>query len=156
MVELIRLQLAAADQRAGSLESRAMTMITTSGALVTLLLAFITWSSQQRHFSFSLAAKILISFGIVSLLVAVLCGIFVNIPMRAFEVDADTLLGLVEGPLWNSDGVVTQRDIAKSQAKVLITAHLKNKRKARFLLASAYAQIIGLAMFAGAAVSMLL
>jgi hypothetical protein len=133
-----------------------MTMITTSGALVTLLLAFITWSSQQRHFSFSLTAKLLISFGITFLLMAVLCGIFVNTPMRALEIDADSLLSLAEGPLWDSAGIDTQRDIAKSQAKVLITARLKNRRKARFLMASACAQIIGLAMFAGTAVSMLL
>jgi len=132
-----------------------MTMITTSGALVTLLLAFITWSSQQHHFSFSLPAKLLISFGIAFLLLAALCGIFVNIPMRAFEINADTILRLTEGPLWDSHRIDTQRGIAKSQAIVLITARLKNKRKSRFLLASAYAQIIGLTMFAGAAITML-
>jgi len=133
-----------------------MTMITTSGALVTLLLGFIAWASQQHHFSFSLTAKLLISSGIAFLLLAVLCGIFVNMPMQAFEIDADALLGITEGPLWNSDGSDTQRDFARSQAKVLITARLKNRRKARFLLVSAHAQIIGLAMFAGAAISMLL
>lgn len=132
-----------------------MTLITTSGALVTLLLGFIAWSSQQRNSSFSLAPKLLISLGIFFLLLAVLCGIFVNIPMRTFEIDADALLGLAEGPLWDSKDSDMQRDIAKSQAKVLITARLKNRRKSRFLLASAYAQIFGLTMFAGAAVSLL-
>ena len=156
LLELIRLQLNAETELKQSLESRAITVITTSGAFVTVLLAFITWSTQQRKSALTVDAKSLLATGVASLLLAALAGIGVNAPYRKEKISARSLVGLVQGPLWNTPGAEAQREITRAQLMVLISAGSQNKRKSRFLMLSICAQLLGLSLVASAALEILL
>jgi hypothetical protein len=148
LLELIRLLLDAESGIKKSLEARAIAVITASGALVTILLAIISWSTQQHGNTFSGADKILLAIGISFLLLSAFLGLGVNVPSWVEEIYAVSLSPLLLDPLWGNPADDTRREITKRQLLVLISAQAQNKYKSRLLISSVLSQIIGLSTIA--------
>jgi di/tricarboxylate transporter len=77
LLDLVRLQLLSEADLKKSLETRAMAIIATSGAFVTLLLGFITWAAPHST-KIPLASKILVALGVLLLVAAAIGSITVR------------------------------------------------------------------------------
>lgn len=154
LLDLIRLQLTSEADLKQSLQARAMAIIATSGAFVTLLLGFIAWTSP-RSVMIPLTAKTLIASGVFLLVLATIGGIAVNAPSLIGKIDADHLLGLLERSPQNI-APFSLREITEAQAKVLVSAQIQNLRKARLLVMSVCAQVSGISLIASAVLVILL
>jgi hypothetical protein len=154
LLDLIRLQLTAEADLKQSLEARAMTIIATSGAFVTLLLGIATWIFPHS-IMIPLAAKSLVVSGVLLLVVAAIGGIAVNAPSLMGKIDADHLLALLE---MSPEKVfpVSLREITVAQTKVLVSAQIQNRRKAKLLTGSVRAQVLGISLIASAILVILL
>jgi hypothetical protein len=151
LLNLITTQLAAENQTRQSMEARALTVITTSGTFITLLLAFITWYAQLHRSSLPGITRLLLGLGLVFLLLATVASLAVNAPSLTGKIDAASLLGLVESPSWHAEPEVAQREIARAQARVLLSSELQNRKKSRLLTLSTWTQVGGLMFVASAA-----
>jgi hypothetical protein len=154
LLDLIRLQLVSEADLKQSLEARAMTIIATSGAFVTLLLGFATWIFPHS-IMIPLAAKALVASGVPLLALAAIGGITVNAPSLSGRIDADRFLVLLE----RSPGKippVSLREITEAQAKVLVSAQIQNRRKAKLLTMGVHAQVFGISLIASAILVILL
>jgi hypothetical protein len=154
LLDLIRLQLVSEADLKQSLEARAMTIIATSGAFVTLLLGFATWIFPHS-IMIPLAAKALVASGVLLLALAAIGGITVNAPSLTGRIDADRFLVLLE----RSPGKVppvSLCEITEAQAKVLVSAQIQNRRKAKLLTMGVRAQVFGISLIASAILVILL
>jgi len=156
LLDLVREQLSSEAELRQSLESRAMTVITASGAFVTLLLAFASWAAQQHKFALSEFVKSLVAVGVGFLLLATLAGIGVNSPSRIAKLDADTLLAMLQKGSSDASTTIPQRGLLEAKTKLLISAQIQNRRKARLLIISICAQLAGLTFVASATLGLLL
>lgn len=156
LLDLVGDQLGSEAELKQSLESRAMTVITASGAFVTLLLAFASWAAQQHGFTLSGLFKAFVATGVVLLLLATLAGIGVNTPSRIAKIDADTLLAMLQKGTSDDSAAVSHRGLLEAKTKLLISMQIQNKKKARLLIVSICAQLAGLSFVASATIGLLL
>jgi phosphoglycerol transferase MdoB-like AlkP superfamily enzyme len=156
LLELIRILLNSEQELKGSLESRSTTVIAASGTIVTLLIAFITWTSQRNHSPLSGAARFLLAAGIVSLLLAAFAAIMVNAPSRRAKIDPNSLFELMDEPNWSAPGSNVQNAIARRQLIAVIASGYQNRQKAWLLTLSIGAQLLGISLIAFAALEILL
>jgi hypothetical protein len=151
LLDLITAQLAAENQTRQSMEARAVTVVTTSGTFITLLLAFITWYAQLHQALLPGTTRLLLGLGLVFLLLATVASLTVNAPSLSGKIDAASLLGLVESDSWQAEPEVAQREMARAQARVLLSSELRNRKKSRLLALSTWTQVGGLIFVASAA-----
>lgn len=155
LLELIRILSSSESDKKQSLESRATTVISSSGGLVTLLLAFATWQSQQGHLNVPADAKYFLVTGLSLLLLATIAGIAVGAPSNMKAIEATSLLDGLKDGSWDTGEAHAQRVIALAQLLVLISRSTQNRKKAYMLLAGVSAQALGVAFIAVAVITIL-
>lgn len=126
--------------RKESLEKRGITVITTSGVLVTLIFAFSGAVAKGHHFgNFTLAEKILIAIALAFFLFSGVFGIATNTPRTFAALRPETLRG-------RSDQAAPQDPITEETLDQLIealrTSRLRNDTKARALALAIVLQVI--------------
>lgn len=130
---LLKEKLASEDARKSSLEQRALAVITTSGALVTLLFGLAALSTKREAtFDLSDFAETALAVALGLFIGAAVLALRTNTPVDYQEVEADAIQGRInETPPCTSDEAI--KDIALTRVDELRSAREKNGEKARQL-----------------------
>lgn len=112
-----------------SLEGRGITLITSSGAFVTLVLAIAALVSDG---SVNGPARVLLMLASVCFQAAAVMGVQVNRPIDYMEPTAASLTELVQEN-WGASIASAARAVAKSEAETLEAARKNNAGKAKLL-----------------------
>lgn len=133
--------------RRSSIESRGVTVITTSGVIVTLQMAFFTALVPQNRVA-STGVLTFVALSLVSFLGAAAIGVLVNLPSRKQEiaVDLNTLRPHLTDPHWSADSDQARRAIAAAQLHVGAIAFEATNRKGNILILAFLAELLGMAM----------
>jgi nitrate reductase NapE component len=149
--DYIREQLAGQEARKTSLEQRGLSVVTTSGALVTLLFGLTTLAVERESFTLPAASRALLVVAIVFFVVAAVAAIVTNMPLSYEGVTAGALRGAVRERWGDSEEAATQMT-SLTRIKVLESARRRNNVKAIALFAGMVSEIVAVALV-GAAVA---
>ena len=142
----IKDQLDAQEGRKSSLEQRGLAVITTAGALVTLLFG-LTALSTTREATFDIpgTASTFLTVALVFFVLAALSALLTNLPRSYQGVTVDALRDAVKDR-WDDTEAVASKMVALTQLKVLASAKEVNTQKGYFLIAGMVFEIIAVAL----------
>lgn len=142
---LLSAELRAQDARKASFEQRGVAVVTTSGALVTLLLGLEGFASKSAGFVLPAASHGWLIAGLVGFVLAAIAALLVNMPLSYKAVTADDIESrLKEDPIRTARRA--ERDVALTQVKALRDAKTKNGCKGRLLFVAVTLQVISVAL----------
>jgi hypothetical protein len=142
----IKDQIDAQEARKSSLEQRGLAVITTSGALVTLLFGLAALSTKSgATFDLPGAASTFLTFALVFFVLAAGSAIITNLPRSYQGVTVDGLRDAVKDR-WDDSEEVASRMVALTQLKVLASAKDVNGQKGMALVAGMVLEIIAVAL----------
>ncbi|MEU6355715.1 hypothetical protein ABZ896_41450 [Streptomyces sp. NPDC047072] len=148
IAETIEKQLAHVRERRAGVESRGQMVITTSGTLVTLQLAFVTVVAPDRA-TVSTIPRVFLGLSLVAFLGAAVFGVLTNLPRAWSEMDPESLKPLVaQQRLWDAVEEKARRQVAKAQLAVLTASMSLVRKMSRRLTAAIVSEVIGMAMLA--------
>jgi hypothetical protein len=144
--EYIKDQLEAQEARKASLEQRGLAVITTSGALVTLLfgLTALTTKRAQTFDIPHLAASFLV-VALVFFVLAAVSALVTNVPRSYQGVTVDSLRSAVKSR-WDDTEEVASRKVALTQLDVLAAAKKVNTEKGYALITGMVLEIFAVAL----------
>jgi hypothetical protein len=127
-------QISLENEQKKSIESRGLAVVTTSGALATLLLGFATFAGRRSsgHLALPPATHGWIKWALIFFTIAALGAILTNIPVWLAMADEGSLQALVEES-WEDDEITAQKEIALVQVQILKNARKWNDRKGKVL-----------------------
>jgi nitrate reductase NapE component len=142
----IRDQLVVQEARKSSLEQRGLAVITTSGALVTLLFG-LTALTTERAATFDIPglAATFLTVAIAFFVLAALSALLTNLPRSYQGVTVDALREAVKNR-WDDTEAEASRMVALTQLKVLASAKAVNTQKGYFLVAGMVFEIVAVAL----------
>lgn len=149
--QLISDQLAEERARKSTLEARGITVISTSGALSTLILALTAGVTAAAKFKFPDLVRIPLVITLIMFVFAGACGLMTNIPLRYKEPTADALVKLIDVNYWSGPEETGSLRVAEAQLKVLRASRIANEIKARLLLAAIFCELLAIVFLAWAA-----
>jgi hypothetical protein len=138
--------------RQSGLEARASTVVTTAGALVTLLFGLVAVITGAARFRLPGAAHGWLIAAVILFVVAIGLAVAVAvIPLAYGQVD------FAEGPaqLWKEAATAASEHVAEAQLKLITIARRKNSRIAWIVLLSGIAELLALVMLAVAVILIL-
>jgi hypothetical protein len=142
----IKDQLDAQDTRKSSLEQRGLAVITTSGALVTLLFGLTALSTKgAATFDIPGAAATFLTFALVFFVLAALSAILTNLPRNYQRVTVDGLRAAVKDH-WDDTETEASKMVALTQLKTLAAAKNVNTQKGWALISAMVLEIIAVAL----------
>ena len=133
---LINDQLSQERQRKTSLESRGITVITTSSALATLLFALTAGLTSAKTFKLPEAAKLPLILALAAFVFSASFGLIVNIPLKYREVAARALERVRKPNYWSARAQIGQLRVAEAQITILAAARAANRIKVALLLSA--------------------
>jgi nitrate reductase NapE component len=153
--DYIKEQLEAQEARKLSLEQRGLAVITTSGALVTLLFG-LTALSVRRASTFVIpdTAAALLIVALVFFVLAALCAIVTNLP-RSHEAVTVAALRKAVKERWSDSEAVALQMVALTRLRTLASAKQNNDAKGVALVIAMGFEILAVALV-GAAVGFVL
>lgn len=153
--EFAKDELVAQDQRKASFEQRGLAVITTSGALVTLLFALAALSTgESQTFVLPDAARSRLDRALVLFFLAAVAALMTNVPLSYQAVETDAIKArLNETPI--RDAHAAAKDIALTRVKALKSAKAKNTFKGRALFAGLAFEMLAVGCVAVAIVHVL-
>lgn len=154
IAEFIEKQLTSAQVKRDKLEARGIAVITTSGVLVTLQLAFAALLPKDRKAP-PTAASIFIGISLICFVGAAIFGILVNMPKRWSEADSTKLGVHLEDPFWAFPALAAKRKVAKVRLEILQKTEVGLAHKARRLIVAFAAELAGIASLTVAAILIL-
>jgi hypothetical protein len=142
----IKEQLDAQEARKVSLEQRGLAVITTSGALVTLLFG-LTALTVKREATFDLpgTAAVFLAAALVFFVLAALSALVTNLPRSYEGVTVDALRAAVRDR-WDDSEATASRKVALTRLTVLASAKTVNNQKGLALLGGMVSEIIAVAL----------
>ncbi len=152
--DYIREQLEAQEARKVSLEQRGLSLVSTSGALVTLLFGLTAFAVEREGFVLPTSGRVLLVVALGFFVVAALAAIVTNIPLSYQGVTTDSLRGAVRNRWGDSEAVATQMT-SFTRIDVLESAKRRNNLKSVALFAGMVCEIVAVALV-GAAVGVVL
>jgi hypothetical protein len=152
--DYIREQLESQEARKVSLEQRGLSLITTSGALVTLLFGLTALASEREGFVLPTTARVLLIVALVFFVIAGLAALVTNIPLSYEGVTTDALRGAVK-ERWTDSEAVASEMTALTRITVLESARRRNNVKAVALFAGMACEIVAVGLV-GTAVGVVL
>lgn len=153
---LIEERLTEERARKASLEQRGFSIVTTSGALVTLLFAVTTLTLGEDAPELPLVAYIALIFGLALFISAGALGLMISIPRTYQEPDVPTLRGFVEDDAeWHGDAVEGQQSTAEVRLEVVEDADAWNSKKASMLKWGVWLEVGAVGMVAVAVLATL-
>ena len=133
-------------------ESKGLSVITTSGALVTLLFGLVAVATGKNERPTGGAAAGFLFAGIAFFAAASMLGIYCNAPGRYLEIDPGSLTSMTTPEVWSKDAAEAQRELALAHIRILQNWRQVNLSRARVLLAAISLEVAGVAAVAVAAV----
>lgn len=149
--ELVAEQLTEERARKASLEARGLSVISTSGVLVTLLLGLSAVVSTTTDFELPQTAKLLLATAGALFVLAAVGGIAANFPAPYREIRVAALRRLTEERWWENQASPAQRRAAQARIDILGAARGVNAWKVRFLLAALILEVLAVLVLAAAA-----
>lgn len=123
--EFVKDELAVQDARKTSFEQRGLAVVTTAGALATLLFGLAAFAAAGKTQPLSADAKELLDIAVVVFVAAAILALGTNVPLPYNAPKASAIRGrLSEKPIRDEDAAM--RDIAFTRAKALADAKRKN------------------------------
>lgn len=116
--------------RKASLEARGASLVTSAGAVVTLVLAIATFGADEARGT--RAGVWLLVAAVLFLFLSAACGAWLNRPVRYDEPKPGSLRHAIEDG-WEGAATAARRAVAKNAVDILEDARQKNGRKARWL-----------------------
>jgi hypothetical protein len=149
-------QLAEERKRKESFEARGITVVTTSGVLVSLLLGLAAFARADSSRELSAAAVALVVVSLPCFVVGAVLAIVVNFPRGYEEPDATLLTRLTTVELWSAAPLHATRRMAHSHARTLAKARAVNTEKGRLLFAALTGEVAGVTLAAAGVAVVLL
>lgn len=145
--ELVSLE----ETRKDSLEKRGLAVITTAGALVTLLFGLAALSTRKSQtFSLPTPAEISLAIGLGLFFVSACIAIATNVPLPYRGLDVKLLRRDLECGDWSAPVEAAAQKVTGTRLRVLEDATTKNGRKAKLLLAALAFEVLAVAAVAAA------
>jgi hypothetical protein len=145
--DYIKEQVDREDARKESLEKRGLSLITSSGALVTVLFGLAAFVTDSDDFKLPDSANVLLSLALIAFFASGLFAIATNFPMNYEEVEPSELRTAIK-ERWEDTQRVAERETSFTRIKVLLSARRQNGRKASLLFVSIVAQVAGVGFVA--------
>ena len=147
---LIDDQMSQERQRKASLESRGITVITTSSALATLLFALTAGLTSASKFKLPGSARLPLVLTLTAFVLAAALGLIVNIPLKYREPTAHGLEKLRKPVYWSAPAQVGQLRVVQVQIASLKAARVANRIKVGFLLGAIAFELLAVIFLAWA------
>jgi hypothetical protein len=154
--ELIKEQLEAERARKASLEQRGITVITTSGVLVSLLFGLGAVVTSAKAFQVPALARILLVVAVGLFVLAALAGLVLNSPRQYEEAELAYLDLLYTKDVWDASVSLGGRRSAEMRLKILRKARQVNRDKAKWLVAAVVFEVGAVAFVAASVIVILL
>jgi hypothetical protein len=154
--QLIEEQLAEERERKASLEARGISVITTSGVLVTLLLGFGALVGGDDDLVLPALAEVAVVGGLVGFVAAAVAGLYSNSPVEYDEAEAEDLRTWLQPQLWEAESVAGELRAAEARVAVLVAARRVNDRKALVLAGAIASEVVAIVLLAVAVASIVL
>jgi hypothetical protein len=148
--QLIADQLTQERSRKTSLESRGVTVITTSGTLVTLLFGLTAGLTAASGFKLPSGAKLPLLLALIAFVIAAGFGILTNMPLRYQEATPEGLGKLVNAKYWTAPATTGELGVAAAQVALLSAARSADNLKVRLLIVAISAELLAVAFLAWA------
>lgn len=148
-------QLKEESARKASFESRGLAVISTSAALVSLLLALAALVSGADTFDLPPEARVFLIMSCILFVAAALLGLSTNWPLAYRQLAIVDLKSLLDEKLWEGSFAVASRRVAEARAGVLQQARKLNRLKGRLLLAGMLVEVTAVVALAGSVVVIL-
>jgi hypothetical protein len=145
IAELIAKEVEATRTKAASLQSRGLAVISSSGALVTLLFGLSALATKAQNFTLPANTRLPLYLAVVFLILAASAAIITNAPRSRDAIAISTLRPLLEENLWNAPAIYAQRAVARSQLDVFAGERRINIKMARLLQTAIAFELIGIA-----------
>jgi hypothetical protein len=143
----IKDQLADQDARKSSIEQRGITVITTSGTLVSLLFGLAAILTGVQDYDLPDGARCWLYAAMVAFVIASLEGIATNLPLFYIGVSARALRQGIRHK-WDDEPAEAERQVAFTQVNVLERAQQLNTYKGFILLGAIVAEVIAVVFLA--------
>jgi nitrate reductase NapE component len=149
--EFVQGELVAQDKRKESFEQRGLAVVTTSGALVTLLFALGALSTRkQQTIELTGHAPLFLAISLMWFFAAAVAALLIHVPVRYAAPTASSIAKLLEKADRRTEDQAL-KTITTARLDMLAAAKSKNKRKGRLLFAAICFEVIAVA-FVGAAI----
>jgi hypothetical protein len=152
--DFIKEQIDAEVVSRSSLEQRGLAVITTSGALVTLLFGLVAVLTKANTFVLPASSRSWLKWAMLFFVLGAVCGIITNFPLLRRGARPNDL-GKVIADNWADPPSMGQRAVAQARIDILRNAILLNLIKGSALLAAMIAEVIAV-LFVALAVSKIL
>lgn len=153
--ELIGEQLDQERARKASIEARGLSVITTSGALVTLLFALGSLISGVEGYKLPETGRWLLLGALAGFLLAAIAAIVANFPLRYREVSVPGLRRLTQPEWWTKPVAPASRRAAEARLNVLQRARATNAFKVKALVLAMIIEVLAVVLVAAAVAVML-
>lgn len=146
--KLIEGQLAEERATKTSLESRAVTVITSSGTIVTLLLALGSLVAGLDDYPVPAMARGLLVLALFGFVDAIVTAVLVARPRPYFEVTHQGLQMIATSTWFSRPNSHVELDVAKAQVGIITAARKANKEKAKLLSRAITAEVVAISLLA--------
>jgi len=136
----IKDQLSDQNARKNSIEQRGIAVVTTSGALVSLLFGLTAVLTGARHYHLPAAAKPWLSAAMAAFVLGAIGGIVTNLPLFYIGVRPSELRSAVK-KRWHDSVEDAEQRVAATQVKVLARAKTLNTVKGFVLFGAIGAEV---------------
>ena len=138
-----------------AMEARGLAVITSSGTLVTLILALAAVVTSLNDFRPSGASRWLFALSALLIVGAAGLGVYCNSPTKYLDFDTASLRSLIDPHEWSTPGPDAARQVAESRISILADMRDRTERKAAALAWGAGLQVAGIVLLALAVVGIL-
>ena len=133
-----------ANERAkkSSMETRGLAVITSSGTLVTLLLALSALATKADGFAPTTTERWLLLLGGAAFVVAAAGGLFSHAPTNYLDIDPQSLAQMAQAEVWSTVGEDAALAIALGRIAVLNDMRRRTEIKARVLVTATVCEVL--------------
>jgi hypothetical protein len=155
-MKLVQDQLAEERSTKSSLEARAIGVITSSGALVTLIFALAALVTKPVEFDLPGPARLMLGATLVAFIVAAVLALIAARPGTYQEVTLESLRAAATEEAMGATAEEGEPEIAKGLINIIAKAREENANKARFLKAAVTFEAVAAVLLAVAVAIVLL
>jgi hypothetical protein len=153
--QLIESELREETRRKDSIERRGASLVTTTGVIVGVAFAFAP-ALQGKTISLPAESIAYLTFGGLSLALAIIFGIVANIPAGYEVAETESLRRLVDERFWVGPRSLGSRRVAEVRVDEIASARAANADKSRWLRRGLTFQAIGIMLLGFAALFVLI
>ncbi|TCC40840.1 hypothetical protein [Kribbella speibonae] len=145
--------MAAERAKKSTVEAKGLSVISTSGALLTILLGFAALVGLRDGERPSSTVVLVLTVGMALLALACLLGIACNLPGRYLELQPESLLSMTPVSVWREDGADARRELSLAHLEIITQWRRLNEIRGWMLLVAILLEVLGIFVVGGAVVA---